>query len=76
MTLLVRQLEATHLGLPIEIYCFTKSVKWAEYEEVQSNIFDHLFAAALYFELEIFQSPSGLDFSRELKDTKQATTLT
>lgn len=72
MTLLVRQLEATHLGLPIEIYCFTKSVKWAEYEEVQSNIFDHLFAAALYFQLDIFQSPSGLDFSRTLGSARQS----
>ncbi len=63
MTLLVRQLESSQFGLPIEIYCFTSSVKWAEYEEVQSDIFDHLFAAALYFQLEVFQSPSGSDIS-------------
>ncbi len=72
MILLVRQLEASHFGLPIEIYCFTKSVKWLEYEEVQSSIFDHLFAAALYFQLEIFQSPSGLDFSRTLGNIKES----
>lgn len=70
MTLLVRQLESTQFGLPIEVYCFTKSVKWAEHEEAQSDIFDHLFAAASYFHLEVFQSPSGADFSRTFENIK------
>lgn len=61
MTLLVRQMESTQFGVPIEIYCFTSSVKWADYEEAQSDIFDHLFASAKHFGLEIFQSPSGSD---------------
>ena len=61
MTLLVRQLESTQFGVPIEIYCFTSSVKWADYEEAQSDIFDHLFASARHFGLDIFQSPSGSD---------------
>ena len=64
MTLLVRQLESTQFGVPIEIYCFTSSVKWADYEEAQSDIFDHLFASARHFGLEIFQSPSGSDFTK------------
>lgn len=63
MTLLVRQLNPTPNGLPIEIYCFTKTVKWAEYEAIQSDIFDHLFAIINHFELRVFQSPSGLDFA-------------
>ena len=61
MTLLVRQLAPTDYGLPIEIYCFTNTVAWAEYEPIQSDIFDHLLAAASYFDLEIFQAPSGND---------------
>ena len=63
MTLLVRQQPPTEHGLPIEIYCFTNTIKWAEYETIQSDIFDHILAAAAYFELEVFQSPSGRDFS-------------
>jgi len=61
MTLLVRQLPATDKGLPIEIYCFTATVVWAEYEGIQSDIFDHLIAAAKHFELEVFQAPGGSD---------------
>lgn len=63
MTLLVRQLNPTPDGLPIEIYCFTKTIKWAEYESIQSDIFDHLFAIINHFELRVFQNPSGLDFA-------------
>lgn len=63
MTLLVRQQAPTEHGLPIEIYCFTNTIKWAEYENIQSDIFDHLLAAASYFDLRIFQSPSGYDFT-------------
>lgn len=63
MTLLVRQLAQDEYGVPLEIYCFTNTVKWAEYETIQSDIFDHLFAAASYFGLQIFQNPSGRDFA-------------
>ncbi len=62
MTLIVRQLNPTASGLPIEIYCFTKTTKWAEYEAIQSDIFDHLFAIINHFELRVFQNPTGLDF--------------
>jgi miniconductance mechanosensitive channel len=62
MTRLVRQLTPGEHGLPIEIYCFTNTIKWAEYENIQSDIFDHLVAAVAYFDLTIFQSPSGKDF--------------
>ena len=61
MTLLVRQLSPGDRGLPIEIYCFTSTTAWLEYESIQADIFDHLLAAAREFDLRIFQSPSGLD---------------
>ncbi|KKK39171.1 mechanosensitive ion channel protein MscS [Mesobacillus campisalis] len=61
MTLMVRQLEPSEHGLPIEIYAFTNSVEWAVYETVQSDIFDHLFAVAPEFGLRVFQNPSGAD---------------
>lgn len=64
MTLLVRQLQPTPEGLPIEIYCFTATTAWAEYEGVQSDIFDHLYAVLPEFGLRVFQAPSGLDLQR------------
>src|SRR5690606_5804933 len=65
MTLLVRQLAPTAQGLPLEIYCFTNTTQWAEYESIQADIFDHLLAILPEFGLRVFQEPSGLDF-REL----------
>lgn len=64
MTLLVRQLPPAADGLPLEIYCFTASTVWAEYEDTQSDIFDHLLAIAPEFGLRVFQSPSGSDLAR------------
>jgi miniconductance mechanosensitive channel len=61
MTLLVRQLSMEDRGVPIEIYCFTNTTAWAEYENIQADIFDHLLAAVEYFGLEIFQQPGGSD---------------
>lgn len=61
MTLLVRQLEPTPEGLPIQIYCFSANKVWAEYERIQSDIFDHLLAVAREFDLHIYQQPSGMD---------------
>ncbi|MDJ0644078.1 MAG: mechanosensitive ion channel family protein [Erythrobacter sp.] len=60
-TLLVRQLAPTSLGLPIEIYCFTDTTTWGEYEAIQADIFDHLLAILPEFGLRIYQEPSGLD---------------
>lgn len=61
MTLLVRQLAPTEHGLPIEVYCFSADTNWVAYEDLQSDIFDHLLAIAPEFDLRIFQSPSGGD---------------
>lgn len=68
MTFLVRQLAATEHGLPLEIYVFSKDKVWANYESIQADIFDHLFAAAREFGLRIFQSPSGYDLRGCLKN--------
>ncbi|MCO8030692.1 mechanosensitive ion channel family protein [Brevundimonas diminuta] len=64
MTLLVRQMQPTETGLPLEIYAFTATVAWAEYEAIQGDIFDHLLAILPEFGLRLFQSPSGADFSQ------------
>ncbi|KAB2332250.1 mechanosensitive ion channel family protein [Cytobacillus depressus] len=61
MTLMVRQLAPTENGLPIEIYAFTNTVIWTVYETTQADIFDHLFAVAQEFGLQLFQNPSGQD---------------
>ncbi|EIC83302.1 mechanosensitive ion channel family protein [Serratia sp. M24T3] len=63
MYVIVRQLSPTAEGLPIEIYCFTSNVFWAEYEETQSDIFEFMYATAGYFKLGIYQKPSGIDVS-------------
>lgn len=67
MSLMVRQMPIEDRGVPIEIYCFTNTTVWVEYEEILSNIFDHLLASAEYFELDIFQQPSGKDISKPLE---------
>ncbi|PZO08008.1 MAG: mechanosensitive ion channel protein MscS [Lysobacteraceae bacterium] len=61
MTLLVRQLDPGPQGLPIEIYCFTGTTAWGEYEDIQSDLFDHLLAVLPEFGLRAFQAPSGGD---------------
>lgn len=62
MTCMVRQLQPTELGVALEIYCFTASVQWLIYEDVQSDIFDHILAAVPHFDLEVFENPAGSDF--------------
>lgn len=73
MTLLVRQLPPGEHGLPIEIYCFSSDKRWAYYEDIQSDIFDHLIAIAPEFDLRVFQAPSGSDV-RELAGTVKPAT--
>jgi miniconductance mechanosensitive channel len=67
MTMLVRQLAPTPTGLPLEIYAFTATTKWAEYEQIQGDIFDHLLAILPEFHLRLFQQPSGLDVTALLR---------
>jgi len=61
MTLMVRQLAPENHGLPIEIYAFTSTVVWLEYENIQADIFDHIFAVIEEFGLRVHQTPSGND---------------
>ena len=67
MDFLIRELAPSSAGLPIELYVFTKTTKWNEYEHIQAEIIDHLLAAAAYFDLRIFQQPTGSDFARGMK---------
>ncbi len=62
LTFLVRQLESGPTGIPLEIYVFTATTDWAEYENIQADIFEHLFAAVHEFELSIFQYPTAAAF--------------
>lgn len=64
MTFLVRHLEPTQYGLPVQIYVFSNDQVWANYEAIQADVFDHLLAAVPEFDLRLFQNPSGYDFSR------------
>jgi len=64
MTFIVRQLSPTQHGLPIEIYIFCKDKVWANYEAIQSDIFDHILAVIPEFDLKVFQDPTGNDFKR------------
>ena len=61
MMSMVRQLQSTNYGVPIELYFFTTTTQWVEYEGIQAEVFDHMFAVAPRFGLRVFQSPSGLD---------------
>jgi len=67
MTFIVRQLPPTEKGLPIEVYVFSKVQEWAEYEQIQSDIFDHIYSVLDIFELAAFQNPSGNDFKSLVK---------
>lgn len=64
MTFLVRQLQPQGKGLPIEIYVFSNDQEWANYEAIQSDIFDHIFAVIPEFELRVFQEPTGADIAK------------
>ena len=61
MTFLVRQLQPNEKGIPLEIYVFSKDQEWANYEAIQSDIFDHILAVLPEFELRVFQNPTGHD---------------
>ncbi len=64
MTFLVRHLQPSETGLPIEIYVFSNDQAWTNYEAIQADIFDHLLAALPEFELRVFQNPTGYNFKK------------
>ena len=72
MTLLVRQLQPGQFGLPIEVYCFTNDTRWAAYEGIQSDIFDHLLAILPQFGLRVFQASSDAPLQVALVDGRVA----
>ncbi|MBS0495058.1 MAG: mechanosensitive ion channel family protein [Proteobacteria bacterium] len=71
MTLMVRMLEPTAEGVPLEMYCFTATTVWVDYEATQSDIFDHLIAVLPEFDLRIYQSPTGNDLRAGLRQSAQ-----
>ena len=64
MTFLVRHLQPTDTGIPLEIYVFSKDQAWPRYEAIQADIFDHILAIMPEFELQVFQNPTGNDFKK------------
>ncbi|MCC5790881.1 MAG: mechanosensitive ion channel [Opitutales bacterium] len=72
MISLVRQLDPTEHGLPLEIYVFTKDTGWVLHEAAQSDLFDHLLSVIGEFGLRIFQEPSGRDFRNFLRETSSS----
>jgi miniconductance mechanosensitive channel len=59
MIAMVRQLQPTEKGIPVELYFFISNKKWVDYENIQSDIFDHVMAIVPQFQLKIFQYPSS-----------------
>ncbi|MDO5625410.1 MAG: mechanosensitive ion channel [Pseudomonadota bacterium] len=75
MILMVRMMEPTSEGVPMEVYCFTSDTAWVAYEGIQADIFDHLLAIMPDFGLRVFQSPGGGDLqalAQVLRPPKQA----
>lgn len=62
MQLMVRQLQSTDTGLPLELYFFSHTKEWIDFEKVQADVFDHVLAVVPEFHLSVFQSPTGADF--------------
>ena len=67
MTMMVRHQAPTTEGIPLEIYCFSADKRWEFYEGITADIFDHLIAAIPYFDLQLFESPSGDDIIKALQ---------
>lgn len=72
MTLMVRQLQPTETGIPIELYFFTDTVDWVTYEGIQSDVFDHVLAVIPEFGLRVFQSPTGADVTAAANELRRA----
>ncbi len=64
LTFIVRQLQPTEKGLPLQVYVFTNDTNWVNYEGIQADIFDHLLTAVPEFGLSVYQDPTGLDFRK------------
>ncbi|SDH22513.1 miniconductance mechanosensitive channel [Flavobacterium omnivorum] len=76
MTTMVRQLDPTSQGMPLEIYCFTYEKEWEKHEVIKSDIFDHLLTITSQFQLEVFEEPTGRDFRNIGSVPTQKTSVT
>ena len=63
---IVRQLQTTNKGVPLEVYAFSSKTSWGDYEAIMADIFDHIYATTTYFELKIYQEPSGDDIIQRI----------
>ena len=68
MYLIVRHLAPTPNGIPLEILCFSRDKRWENFEYISADIFDHLIAAIPYFDLQLFEAPSGDDIRNFLSE--------
>jgi miniconductance mechanosensitive channel len=68
MTFLVRHLQPSEMGIPMEIYVFSNDQAWANYEAIQADIFDHILAVLPEFGLQVFQNPTGDDFNKLVRN--------
>ena len=64
LTCMVRQLQPTETGIPLELYFFSANKVWVAYEGIQADVFDHVLAIIPEFDLQVFQNPSGADLCR------------
>jgi miniconductance mechanosensitive channel len=72
---MVRQLATGPQGIPLELYCFAATTAWADYEGIQADIYEHLFALLPEFGLALYQQPSGQDVRAGLATTARARAL-
>ncbi len=68
MTIMARHLQPTDKGIPVELYFFSNRQNWTEYEDLQSDIFDHILAIIPMFDLQVFQVPSGISLEKAIKN--------
>jgi miniconductance mechanosensitive channel len=73
MTFLVRHLQPTEMGIPIQVYVFATTTDWAKYEDIQADIFDHILAVIPEFDLRVFQYPSSGDFLQLFSENRSST---
>ena len=74
MTFLIRHLQPGEFGLPLEIYVFSNDQRWANYEAIQADIFDHILAVIPQFDLRVFQRPTGYDMQAMVRPQKTPST--
>lgn len=74
MYIVVRAMKPSPEGLPVEVYCFTSSVLWVDYEDSQSAIFEYIYAILAQFSLRTYQHPTGNDFWRLSQQRQPSTT--